>query len=243
MGTNIRWDKIKIIIKGWRLSDYFRQFSIVAAGVIVTFWGSEWITERGRQEEVHATMQLVAEELDYNRQELRNIKHLLDIDRHMSSMLIDHKMDLSKIPVDTLYKYNKLFNNMTDFFYRTDALDVLKGSSLMQYISDKRLLQNLLQTYFELERRKKDVTDYYTAKTDVLMTLAMSRNVKFAPKDDDDSLQEKNSSFMSQASFLISNDKFVNFVVMVPAFLYWDEFDELDKMLDKQIKVLKSKYD
>lgn len=30
-------DKIKSTIKGWRLGDYFRQFSIVAAGIIVTF--------------------------------------------------------------------------------------------------------------------------------------------------------------------------------------------------------------
>ena len=28
-------DKIKSTIKGWRLGDYFRQFSIVAAGIIV----------------------------------------------------------------------------------------------------------------------------------------------------------------------------------------------------------------
>ena len=32
-------DKIKSAIKGWRLGDYFRQFSIVAAGIIVTFLG------------------------------------------------------------------------------------------------------------------------------------------------------------------------------------------------------------
>lgn len=44
-------DKIKSTIKGWRLGDYFRQFSIVAAGIIVTFWGSDRITEYSRQKE------------------------------------------------------------------------------------------------------------------------------------------------------------------------------------------------
>jgi hypothetical protein len=29
---------------------------------------------------------------------------------------------------------------------------------------------------------------------------------------------------------------------MVPGFLYWEEFDELDEMLDKQIQTLKAKY-
>ena len=120
-------------IKSWRIGDYFRQFSIVAAGIIVTFWGNDRITENARQKEVRATMQLVTEELEYNKQELRNIKHLLDIDIHMSLLLKEHDMDVSKIPTDTLWKYGKLFNNMDEFSYRTDALDVLKGSSLMLY--------------------------------------------------------------------------------------------------------------
>ena len=99
------------------------------------------------KKEVRATMQLITEELEYNKQELRNIKHLLDIDIHMSLLLKEHDMDVSKIPTDTLWKYGKLFNNMDEFSYRTDALDVLKGSSLMQYIPDKRMLQDVLQTY------------------------------------------------------------------------------------------------
>ena len=227
-------DKIKSAIKGWRLGDYFRQFSIVAAGIIVTFWGNDRITENARQKEVRATMQLITEELEYNKQELRNIKHLLDIDIHMSLLLKEHDMDVSKIPTDTLWKYGKLFNNMDEFSYRTDALDVLKGSSLMQYIPDKRMLQDVLQTYFELGRKQKDVSDYYAAKTDVIMKLAMSRNFKFALKT--------NNNLLNQISFLISNDQFVNFVIMVPGFLYWEEFDELDEMLDKQIQTLKAKY-
>ena len=221
-------------IKSWRIGDYFRQFSIVAAGIIVTFWGNDRITENARQKEVRATMQLVTEELEYNRQELRNIKHLLDIDIHMSLLLREHDMDVSKIPTDTLWKYGKFFNNMDEFSYRTDALDVLKGSSLMQYIPDKRMLQDVLQTYFELGRKQKDVSDYYAAKTDVIMKLAMSRNFKFALKT--------NNNLLDQISFLISNDQFVNFVTMVPGFLYWEEFDELDEMLDKQIQTLKAKY-
>ncbi len=97
MGQN-GWDKIKNVLKSWELGDYFRQFSIVAAGIIVTFWGSDKIAEHSRQKEVRATMQLVAEELEYNKEELRKIKRLLDIDVHMSTVLSNHNMDVSKIP-------------------------------------------------------------------------------------------------------------------------------------------------
>lgn len=119
----------------------------------------------------------------------------MDIDIHMSLLLREHDMDVSKIPIDTLWKYGKLFNNMDEFSYRTDALDVLKGSSLMQYIPDKRMLQDVLQTYFELGRKQKDVSDYYATKTDALMSAAMSRELAHV-FDGDDSLRD-------QALFLV----------------------------------------
>jgi len=233
MGQN-GWDKIKNVIRSWKLGDYFRQFSIVAAGIIVTFWGSDKITEHSRQKEVQATMQLVAEELEYNKEELRKIKRLLDIDIHMSNLLKEHDMDVSKIPGDTLWKYGKLFNNFDEFSYRTDALDVLKGSSLMQYIPEKRMLQDVLQVYFELGRKKKDVGDYYRIKNDVLMSLALSAGRQNVLSDD--------RTFKDEVSYLLKHDNFINFVIMVSGFLYWDEFDELDEMLDKQIQTLKTKY-
>lgn len=90
------WAKVKMTIKSWRVGDYIRQFSIVVAGIIVTFWGSDLIAEYTRQKEVRATMLLVAEELEYNRGELHRIKNLLDIDRHMSQLLVDQGMNISE---------------------------------------------------------------------------------------------------------------------------------------------------
>lgn len=234
MATKISLGKIKTTIKGWKLGDYFRQFSIVAAGIIVTFWGSDLISENTRQKEVRATMQLVAEELEYNKQELHRVRSLLDIDIHMSRLLMEHDMNISEISVDTLWKYGKLFNNMDEFSNRNDALDVLKGSSLMQYIPDKRMLQDVLQVYYELGKKKKDVGDYYAVKTDVLMGLALSAGRK--------DVLGNNRTFKDEVAYLLKHDNFINFVIMVPGFLYWHEFDELDEMLDKQIQALRAKY-
>lgn len=234
MVTKISLGKIKTTIKGWKLGDYFRQFSIVAAGIIVTFWGSDLISENTRQKEVRATMQLVAEELEYNKQELHRVRSLLNIDIHMSRLLMEHDMNISEISVDTLWKYGKLFNNMDEFSNRNDALDVLKGSSLMQYIPDKRMLQDVLQAYYELGKKKKDVGDYYAVKTDVLMGLALSAGRK--------DVLGNNRTFKDEVAYLLKHDNFINFVIMVPGFLYWHEFDELDEMLDKQIQVLRAKY-
>ena len=70
--------------------------------------------------------------------------------------------------------------------------------------------------------------------TDALMSAAMSRewaNVF----DGGDGLRD-------QALFLVQYKKFINYVNMVPGFLYWHEFDKLDEMLDKQIQALRAKY-
>lgn len=230
----INFNRLNHTVKSWRIGDYFRQFSIVAAGIIVTFWGSDLISENTRQKEVRATMQLVAEELEYNKQELYRVRSLLDIDIHMSRLLMEHDMNISEISGDTLWKYGKLFNNMAEFSSRSDALDVLKGSSLMQYIPDKRMLQDVLQVYYEMGKKKKDVDDYYAVKTDVLMELALSAGRK--------DVLSNNRTFKDEVAYLLKHDNFINFVIMVPGFLYWDEFEELDEMLDKQIQVLKAKY-
>ena len=118
MATKFSLDKIKTTIKGWKLGDYFRQFSIVAAGIIVTFWGSDGITENARQKEVRATMQLVADELEYNKGELLETEYLLKQDMHMSLLLKEHKMSVAEIPQDTLDKYRGLCICLHPFFFQ-----------------------------------------------------------------------------------------------------------------------------
>lgn len=231
MVTKISLGKIKTTIKGWKLGDYFRQFSIVAAGIIVTFWGSDRITENARQKEVRATMQLVADELEYNKGELLETEYLLKQDMHMSLLLKEHKMSVAEIPQDTLDKYQGLFGNLYDFSYRTDALDVLKGSSMMQYIPDKRLLQDILQAYYQLGGVQKSVNDYYSLKKSVLVSVNMLQ-----------SREEVLAGNSGSIYHLLENDKFINFVDLTPNFFVWREFISLNEILDKQIQALRARY-
>ena len=241
-------DKIKSTIKGWRLGDYFRQFSIVAAGIIVTFWGSDKLTAHARQKEVQSVMQLVADELKSNRKSLMGVKSLLDIDIHMSALLIEHRVDISTIPSDTLVKYKKFFSNMSTFDYSTDALDVLKGSSLMQYIPDKRLLQSILQTYHKMGKLQKNVTEYYQMKNDAVMTHLSSIKKEHGEKHSRVKRYELLLNFIKKRNFeenilsLLNNDTFVNYTALVPNFLDWEEFSDLEQVLGEQIRIIEAKY-
>ena len=82
--------------------------------------------------------------------------------------------------------------------------------------------------------KQKDVSDYYATKTEARGSAARSREWANVV-DGGDGLRD-------QALFLVQYKKFINYVNMVPGFLYWHEFDELDERLAKQIQVLKAKY-
>lgn len=233
----LNWNTIGSVIKNYRIGDYLRQFSIVAGGVIITFWGSALVTEQARQKEVHSTMQLVIKELQYNREALQGIKVLINQDIYISSLLIENNLVLSGIPADTLYTYKKFFSNLTSFSYKNDALEVLKGSSLMQYISDKQMLQHILQIYYQLEKIQKSINSYYLLKEKIIQDLVFSRK-----KEDLIQTLNNKKNFFEHISYLMNQPSFLNYVIVVPSFFNWQELEKLDQNLSQQIRLLKEKY-
>ena len=156
--------RAKDVLKSWRLGDYLRQFSIVAAGVIVTFWGSDLISQHARQKEINSVMQLIIEELQTNQQELQWVKTEIDSDVRMSQLLKKADLQIESIPQDTINKYQAFFSSTSVMSVSADALEVLKSSSLMQHITDKQMLQELLWTYNKLYEIQGGVKSYYSLK-------------------------------------------------------------------------------
>lgn len=231
----INWNKIKSTIKNYRLGNYLREFSIVTGGVLVTFLGSAWISENARQKEVSETMLLIAKELRDNQKSLQSIKRLTDDEVHISSLLAENKMEITAIPKDTLFRYDHFFSNLAVFRYRKDALEVLKNSSLMQYIPDKQMLQEILQTYYQLEEARDDVNAYYSIKKDILYKIILSQSRE-------DLLEDKETDYYDNIASLMETPLFLSFVVIVPNFIQWKELTVLDQQLTKQINTLEKRY-
>ena len=49
---NITWNKVKTTVKGWQVGDYIRQTSIVVIGVLITFAGSELVTQNSEKKDI-----------------------------------------------------------------------------------------------------------------------------------------------------------------------------------------------
>lgn len=230
-------ERVCTFIRGCRLGDYLRQFSIVTGGVIVTFWGSSLITEHTLQKQVRTTMRLMTEEMRYNLNAVRQMRKLTGKDLHMASMLLENNMDLKHIPEDTLQAYSTFFSNMSDFQYKQDALEVLKGSSQMQYIADKQMLQDILQIYYSLAELKTDLKGYYELKSKVLYEV-----IFFSGRTKEKVIQYTSFSFSQQVSYLMSNPSFLSFVITVPGFTDWGAMDRLEEELTRQIEFLEKTY-
>ena len=68
---NITWNKVKTTVKDWQVGDYIRQTSIVVIGVLITFVGSELVTQNSEKKDIQATMSLIRDELKSNREIIR----------------------------------------------------------------------------------------------------------------------------------------------------------------------------
>ncbi len=160
--------RMKEVLKSWRLSDYFRQLSTVVIGVLITFWGSDLVSQHARQNEIRSVMQLIAQELQDNQETLQIVSSNIRNDIRMSQILLKENFNLDAIPADTISKYNRLFTSTSTLYVLSDALEVLKNSSLMQHIPNKQLLRELLWTYNRLYELQNTVRSYYGWKDQII---------------------------------------------------------------------------
>ncbi len=230
------WMRAKTVVKGWRMGDYLRQLSIVVVGIVISFWGSDLITDHVHQKEVRSTMQLVIEELRRNRDELKMYKQCITVDIRFSCLLTKCNLDLDKIPQDTLVRYDGFSSNLFSLSNRTDALDVMKGSSLMQYIPDKLLLQNVLQVYYDLKELTANTDIYYKYKQNLIMVPALNA----AP-------DEKGKAFVDwnvrdRLSYLLRQQGVNNFVCAIEYMMNWNMIDVLIVEMEELIGALEKKY-
>lgn len=154
-------------VDGWQTGNYFRQLSIVVLGVLVTFVGSDIISGYYKQKEVTAVMNLVRAELQYNEEQLAGIQKVAMAEMRLFRILKEHDYRCDDIPQDTLGYYLGAFNSMNVLNYSDQALQVLKGSSLMQHVGDKEFLVSLLNTYQAGELFEERMRYYFNRKSAV----------------------------------------------------------------------------
>lgn len=140
-------NRLKHLTTEYKLGDFFRNFIAVVLGIILTFAGSDWITERNTQKEIKKSLQLVKSELLLNREEMEAMGNRVVRDQYAANYLFENKDNINGIPKDSIYKYFPPLFQWSKFIFTNDAIEMLKASALIQKIQDKELALQIIKAY------------------------------------------------------------------------------------------------
>lgn len=139
--------KIKQISAEYKFGDFFRNFIAVVLGIVLTFAGSDWITERNTQKEVEKSLLLVKSELLLNREEMQAMAMRVSLEQKAASYLFEYKNKKSEISQDSVKRYLPLIFQWSKFTFTNDAMEMLKSSSLIHKIKNKELALQIIKAY------------------------------------------------------------------------------------------------
>lgn len=130
-----------------RTGDFICNFTAVVLGILITFAGTDWIEERKTDKEVKDALSLVKDEMLINRERIKAMMEDEVFQQRGALYLLQYKDSLDKAPSDSLEKYcNFIFQSRSEL-YINDAMEMLKTSSLMPAIRDKKLVTQIIKTY------------------------------------------------------------------------------------------------
>ena len=140
-------EKIKrSAIKG-RLGDFICNFIAVVLGIAITFVGSDMIQEHNKKKEVAQALQLVKSELLINRETIEEMMKIEKINKEGACYLLQYKDKMNEASSDSLNYYGYFPFQSQDFLPVTDAMEMLRASSVMQNIKNKELAVEIIQAY------------------------------------------------------------------------------------------------
>ncbi len=231
---NIKTNKVKTVVKNWRVGDCLRQTSIVVIGILITFTGSDLISRCSDKRDIQATMLLIEDELKANREKYVNLLSEFDKDERLSALLVKHDMNYREIPLDSLKQYLYVVGRTRKFDYSRNALEILSNSMQMQNISDKEFLLSLNDVYETLERCKVSVNGYYDMKEKVTVPFHLS-------------LSDKQTKLLYEGGYdaweiYLSDVSIRNFLRIAQRYFSPGHKDGIIQKIDKVLLSLEEKY-
>lgn len=169
--------KTKVIVRSWKLGDFFRNFLAIVLGVVVTFVGSDMITEYNSQKELAKAMQLVKSELLLNRKEVSEMQERMFLERNSSYYLLQYKGRMHEASRDSLNKYSSIPFQYAYYTFVDDAMEMLKTSSLIQKIEDKELALQIIKTYGGIKEADISFKSFSEAKNRLQSALTLNPEI------------------------------------------------------------------
>ena len=128
-------------------TDYMTEMSILVISLAATFYGENLIESYNEAQEDKTTMELVVQELNYDMEELAEMKKQYESEVNFSKALNSVLVQKVVLPQDSLDTY-KNFHRISYFWaLKLSAFDFVKVSGTMQRVEDKELVVQLFECY------------------------------------------------------------------------------------------------
>ena len=192
------WKKLKEIITSptatKRMGDFICNFVAVVLGIIITFVGSDMIEEHNKKKEVTQALQLVKSELLINKEIIGEMMEMEVSNKKGASYLLQFKDKMDEASADSLEYYGYLPFQSRDFLPVTDAIEMLRASSLMQNISNKELVVQIIEAYATIKSSHLFYEGYSETKDNVIE--------KFSTRQDFQKFTNENNTLKETWNFI-----------------------------------------
>ena len=145
MKTNLI-EKVKRMSTEYRFGDFFRNFIAVVLGIVITPAGRDPPAERMLRNEVPDALSLVKDEILLNRETIEELMEQ-ELFEQGACYLLQYKDSIDKASPDSIEKYGYSPFQSFNPIYIDDAMEMLKSSSLISAIENKKLATQIIQTY------------------------------------------------------------------------------------------------
>jgi len=153
------------------LSSFFSELIAVVLGIVITFAGQGMIDRAHDRKEVRSALQLVRTELISNRDDISELRTVLEQVQQSARYLADnsallqnvHALDSSDLSTLT-YHQSMVF---ADIYLSLphDALELLKTSSIFQKIGDNALSMKIIRAYDCCQVMLESINRHFVAKS------------------------------------------------------------------------------
>jgi len=158
---------------------YLRDFSIVVAGIAVTMYVNDRITNRSEKRDLKLYLKAVKIELEENINDVEQKIVLFQRSvRYADYLRMNEKSSLNN---DTILSYAKNgWASITTIIFKTNAFEMLKTSGTLRLVDDKELLLSIWNVYYTLDIVKNYLNNGYQIKSEEL-----NRYIQLSDKERD----------------------------------------------------------
>jgi len=171
---------------------FFQKFDLVAfvanvlaviLGIIITF-SLQGITDKHSQKKnVRSALQLVEDELKGCRNDLQTCVEMMELESKAAGYILEHSDDLFSCPKDSLSYYGTIVISEMILTVPSDALELLKSSSLFPAIGDNVLSMKILRAYDQCKAQQQIFSHHESTKNDIFYK-ASNNNLTGGKKGD-----------------------------------------------------------